>query len=173
MAVAAPPTGASNAELIRWAFDTLNRHEVEPLKQFWTDSTVERFPDRTCRGADEIAAYFEDLFRAVPDWRFEIVGIAGDDEDVFVHWHATGTHRGPLLGIAPTGKRLELDGIDHFVLRDGKVVSNFVVLDQLQYARAIGMMPPDGSSADRAMKAAFNVKTKVAERVQRRGRPSG
>ena len=80
MATATPPTQATNAELIRWAFDMLNQHTVEPLRQFWTEDTVERFPDRTCRGADEIAAYFEDTFAALPDFHIEIedVTIEGD-----------------------------------------------------------------------------------------------
>ena len=47
------------------------------------------------------------------------------------------------------------------------VVSNFVVTDQLAYARQIGMMPPDGSAADRGMKAAFNARTKLARRLKR------
>jgi hypothetical protein len=40
-------------------------------------------------------------------------------------------------------------------------------VDQLQYAREIGMMPPDGSAADRAMKAAFNARTRLARRLKR------
>jgi hypothetical protein len=70
--------------------------------------------------------------------------------------------------VAPTGKALAIDGIDHFVVRDGKIVSNFVVVDQLQYARQIGMMPPDGSAADKAMKSVFNARTKLAEKLKRR-----
>lgn len=57
--------------------------------------------------------------------------------------------------------------MDHFVIREGKVVSNFVVFDQMQYARQIGMMPPDGSLADRGLKSAFNARTKLAQRVRR------
>lgn len=167
MAVAAPPTEAGNAELISWAFDVLNTRDVSPLRELWTEETVERFPDRTCRGPDEIAAYFEDTFAAVPDFRIEVVGIAEQGDDVFVQWHLTGTHNGPLLGVAATGKRLEIDGIDHFVVRDGKVVSNFVVVDQLQYARQIGMMPADGSVGDRAMKALFNAGTNLRHRLRR------
>ena len=79
----------------------------------------------------------------------------------------TGTHKGSLLGIEPTGKPLAIDGIDHFVIRDRKVVSNFVVADQLQYARQIGMMPPDGSAGDKAFKAAFNLRTRVASKLGR------
>jgi steroid delta-isomerase-like uncharacterized protein len=165
MAIDTPPAGVSNGELIRWAFEQLNRRDVSVLRRFWDDDTVERFPDRTCRGADEIAAYFEDAFAALPDWHMDIVALAEQGDDVFVHWHLEGTHQGPLLGIEPTGKALAIDGMDHFVVRDGRVISNFVVFDQMQYARQIGMMPPDASVPDRAMKAAFNARTKLAGRI--------
>lgn len=166
MATASPPTQASNSELIRWAFDRLNAHDVASIREFWSDATVERFPDKTCRGADEIAAYFEDALAAIPDWHIEITSIAEQGDDVFVHWHLTGTHRGTLVGIEGTGKPLAIDGIDHFVVRDGRVISNFVVFDQMQYARQIGMMPPDGTAADRAVKAAFNARTKLVEKLR-------
>jgi steroid delta-isomerase-like uncharacterized protein len=166
MATASPPTGASNAELIRWSFEQLNNHDVSGLKQFWTADTVERFPDRTCRGADEIASYFEDTFAALPDMRIEPTSIVEQGDDVFAHWHLTGTHTGPVQGIEGTGKRIELDGIDHFVLRDGRVVSNFVVFDQMQYSRQLGILPAQDSVADKAMKAAFNARTKLVERLK-------
>lgn len=41
---------------------------------------------------------------------------------------------------------MEIVSLDHFVIRDGMVVSNFVVFDQLQYARQIRMFPADGSA---------------------------
>ena len=56
---------------------------------------------------------------------------------------------------------------NRFVIRDRKVVSNLVVADQLHYARQIGMMPTDGSPADRAMKAAFSGKTRLRDRIKR------
>jgi steroid delta-isomerase-like uncharacterized protein len=167
MTLATPPTEASNAELLRWSFEKLNSHDVAPLKQFWTADTVERFPDRTCRGTEEIAAYFEDTFAGLPDFHIEVTAIAEQGDDVFVHWHLTGTHNGPILGIEPTGKRLAIDGMDHFVVRDGKVVSNFVVFDQMQYARQVGMLPADGSPGDKAFKSAFNARTKLAQRLRR------
>jgi predicted ester cyclase len=168
MTTSSPPTDASNTELNRWSFEILNQHNVEPLREFWTDATVERCPDRTCHGGDEIARYFEDVFAAVPDFHTETGAIVGEGDDVLVHWHLTGTHEGPVLGIEPTHKRLEIDGVDHFVVRDGKVVSNFVVFDQMQYARQIGMMPPDGSTADKALKGAFNARTKLMAKLRER-----
>jgi steroid delta-isomerase-like uncharacterized protein len=167
MTTVSPPQNATNSDIVRWAFDKLNERDVTPLRQFWTSDSVERFPDQTCRGQEEIARYFEDAFAAVPDFHMEIVSIAEQDEDVFVHWRLTGTHQGPLLGIEPTGRKLAIDGMDHFVIRDGTVVSNFVVFDQMQYARQIGMMPADGSPADKAVKSAFNARTKLLAKVKR------
>jgi predicted ester cyclase len=167
MASTAPPVNAGNVALVRWAFDVLNSHETAPMREVWTPETVERFPDRTCRGPDELAAYFEEVFAAVPDVHMEVLHAVGEGEDVFIRWRLTGTHTGAAWGgIEATGRRIELDGIDHFTVRDGRIVSNFVVFDQMEVGRAMGLLPPDGSPADRALKAAFNAKTKVAEAIR-------
>jgi len=168
MATATPPTGASNADVIRWSFEQLNRRDVAAMRQLWSDDTVERFPDRTCHGPDEVAAYFEETFAALPDLEVEVVALVEQGDDVFVRWHLTATQEGRIQGIDGTGKRLELDGADHFTLKDGKIVSNFVIFDQMQWARHVGLMPPEGSTADRAVKAAFNAKTRVAKEIQAR-----
>jgi len=164
---ATPPQNASNGELIRWAFAQLNTHDVTPLRRFWTDETVQRFPDKTCHGADEIAAYFEVAFAALPDFNMQVVDLIEQSEHVFVQWHLSGTHSGgPFQGIDATGRRIELDGMDHFVMRDGKVVSNFILYDQVQFARQIGFMPEDGSAGDRAAKTAFNAKNRLVRRFR-------
>ena len=169
MTVTAPPD-ATNADLIRWAFDVLNTHDVTPLKGFWTDETVERFPTRTRHGADDIAAEFTAAFAALPDFRMRVEAVAEQGDEVFVRWHLTGTHSGAAWeGIAPSGKRIELDGMDHFTVRDGRVVSNFVVFDQLQFARAVGFVPQPDSPGDRALKAVFAARTRLAARLRRRG----
>jgi steroid delta-isomerase-like uncharacterized protein len=160
-------TISSNAELVRRTFDALNRGDISALREFWTDETDERFPDRTCHGAEELASYFKESLAAISDWHMELLAVVEQGEDVFVQWHLTGTHTGLIQGIEPTGKTVAVDGMDHFVIRDGKIVSNFVVFDQMQYARQLGMMPPDGSAGDRAVKAAFNAKTKLSQRLKR------
>jgi len=168
MAVAPPPAGASSGELVRWSFQTLNARDVEPLRQSWTQATVERFPSGTIHGADAMAGYFQALFDALPDFHMQVVAVAEAGDDVFVHWHLTGTHSGGRLeGIEPTGRAIAIDGMDHFVIRDGTIATNFVVFDQMQFARQLGMLPADGSPADRAMKAAFNAKTRLLRRLRR------
>jgi len=168
MATAAPPAGATNGELIRGSFERLNARDLETLRRFWSAETVERFPQGAYHGTDAIAAYFAEALAALPDWHMEVVALVEQGDDVFVHWHLTGTHSGAFQGIAPSGRAIALDGMDHFVLRDGVVVTNFVVYDQMQFARQIGMLPQDGSRGDRAAKAAFNAKSRLLGRLRRR-----
>jgi len=163
----ATETASSGADLVRGTVDALNRGKPSELRKLWAEDGVERFPARTCRGIDEIVAYFEEALAAISDWRMEPLVIAEQGEDVFLRWRLTGKHSGPIQGIEPTGKSVTIDGIDHFVVRDGKIVSNFVVFDQMQYARQLGMMPSEGTPGDRAVKAAFNATTKLRERFNR------
>ena len=168
MAPETPPAAATPGELVAWAFARLDERDLDALRQVWGPDTVERFPTGTVHGADAVTAYFAETFAALPDMHMEVVKLVEDGEDVFVHWRLTGTHTGgPFQGIAPTGKAIALDGMDHFVIRDGMVASNFVVFDQMQFARAIGMMPADGSRGDRAVKSAFNARSRLVGRLRR------
>ena len=168
MATSAPPVEATPTELVRWTVEAIGRQDLAAARLAWADDIVERFPDRTCRGVDELTAYFEEAYAAFSDWGFEPLAVVGDGEVVLAHWRLTGIHTGTLLGIAPTGRPVTIDGMDHFVVRDGRIVSNFVVFDQMDYARQLGMVPADGSSADRAMKSAFNARTKLLDRLRNR-----
>jgi ketosteroid isomerase-like protein len=148
-------------------FERLNAHDVAALRGYWKADTEQRFPDGTRRGPDEIAAWFEDLLAASPDLRVDVVSLAERGDEVLVRWRARGTHTGgPFQGIAATGNAFVVDGADHFVIRDGRVVSNFVIYDQMQFARAVGVLPVDGSAPDRALRTAFNAKTRFVERVR-------
>jgi steroid delta-isomerase-like uncharacterized protein len=150
-------TAAVATGVVHSLFDAINAHDLQRMRTHWTAETTERFPDRTVHGPDELSAYFEAVFAAMPDWEMRVRAVAEDGETVFVRWEATGTHTGaPFQGIKPTGKSVHVDGVDHFTIRDGHVASNFVIFDQMDVGRQLGLLPPDGSAPDRALKAGFN-----------------
>ncbi|GLZ49203.1 hypothetical protein Acsp06_53880 [Actinomycetospora sp. NBRC 106375] len=165
-----PPADASPGALVRWTIDVINAHDAAALRQVFSADTRERFPNRTVRGADDLVAWWEGVFAAVPDLAMTIEGLsenpAEDGGEVFLRWRLSGHHTGgEWEGIAPTGARVDLDGMDHVVVADGRVISNFVIFDQMQFARQVGLLPADGSRLDVGLKSAFNV---LARR--RRGR---
>jgi steroid delta-isomerase-like uncharacterized protein len=154
----------SPADTARAVFDAFNAHDPARMRELWTEDVSERMPDGTVTGAAALVDYFTGLFTGIPDARMEIVALAEQGEEVFVRWRMTGTHTGLFQGIRPTGKAVDLAGFDQMTIRDGKLARNFVVFDRQQVAQQLGLLPPDGSGAERGMKAFFNLKTRIARR---------
>ena len=140
--------------------------------RYWTDESVDHFlaAGVSVKGAQALAQWFRDFFAAIPDWKLEVENTVDDgDRQVVVQWHATGTFTGaPFLGIEPTGSRVDIRGCDVIRVDENyKVITNTVYYDAAEYGRQIGMLPPMGSAADRAMTAAFNGLTKLRRRLRR------
>lgn len=119
------------------------------------------------RGIDAVRGFFTDLFAAFPDFDIEPVHMVGDAEHAVVQWHATGTFTGaPFQGVHATGRRVELRGCDVMRFEEGKLKHNTIYYDGLGFARQIGLLPREGSAADKAMTAAFNAGTEVWSRIR-------
>ena len=63
---------------------------------------------------------------------------------------------------------VELRGLDLMEIEDGQTVSNTSYYDGAAFARQVGMLPPEGSGADRMMKSAFNAVTNVRKTIAER-----
>jgi predicted ester cyclase len=146
----------SNTALVLAEIEALNARDFAHLREVWVPDGVARFPDRTMHGSDELVAYLTDVVAGIPDFKLTVLHTAEADDLVFVHWRADGTHQGRFQGVAPTGKRLSIDGMDQFTVAGDKISAVFVIFDQMDIGRQLGMLPPDGSAPDRAIKAAFN-----------------
>ncbi len=79
------------------------------------------------------------LFRsAFPDLRVTTEDLVSEGDRVALRWKAEGTHRGELMGIAPTGKRVMLTGIEIVRIAGGKIMERWaedngqMVLQQLR-----------------------------------------
>ena len=68
-------------------------------------------------------------------------------------------------GIDPTGRRLEIRGLDLLEIEDGEIVSNTAYYDGMAFARQVGMMPPQDSGAERAIKSTFNAVTRARRAI--------
>ena len=148
--------------------DVLNRRDADALLDYYAEDLVEELPTGTLHGREAARDYFAGVFAALPDFHIEPKHIFGEGEQVFVQWTITGTFSGERwMGIEPTGTAVQIEGMDCFTIRDGLVVHNSVRYDSADFARQIGMLPPQDSAAERAMTAAFNGWTKLKARVRR------
>jgi hypothetical protein len=77
------------------------------------------------------------------------------------------------MGIEPTGRRVELRGVDVMQVGDGLIVRNTVYYDGAAFARGVGMLPPQDSGAERTMITAFNTVTKLRRMIRERSGEPG
>jgi predicted ester cyclase len=150
-------------ETVRSYFDALIAHDPAAMAEHWSEEGIEEIlPVGIFRGPDEVRSYFTELFAAVPDIEFTIERTLAQDQNVLVQWRASGTFDGgPLMGIDATGRRIELRGLDWLEVDGEKVVRNTAFADGAALARGMGLLPPQGSAAEKTMFSAFNAFTKA------------
>ena len=157
-------------EHVRSYFDALARRDVDEMVEHWSPDGVEDIvPVGVLRGPAEIKAFFEGVIAAVPGAETTVSRVVAGERQAAVEWRMTGYFTGaPFQGIDPTGRRVEIRGLDMLEVEDGLIVSNTAYYDGASFARQVGMLPPVDSSAERAMKSAFNAVTKVRRAISER-----
>jgi hypothetical protein len=154
-----------NTALVHEAFAGLNERDLKRTLACWVPTGgVEAVPgNRNLPVPEGILGFFEPLFEAMGEWKLEILETTAQDDRVVVHWRATAGFTGPgsFDGFKPTGARGEVTGLDQFTIKDGLIVRNDAYFDGMELGRAIGLMPPVGSKADKGMKVMVNLQTKI------------
>jgi steroid delta-isomerase-like uncharacterized protein len=157
-------------EKVRAYFEAMDNRDAAAMVSHWREDGVEDVvPVGIMRGRDELREFFASMFAAMPDARTTVTRLVAGEQSCAVEWRIEGTFDGaPYMGIEPTGKRVEIRGFDLIEVEDGELASNTAYFDGAGFARQIGMLPADGSGADRAMKSAFNAVTKLRRAVAER-----
>jgi Predicted ester cyclase len=83
-----------------------------------------------------------EMFRhAFPDWHSDPEHVVAEGDLVAEHFTARGTHRGPIMGVEPTGREIVLHGINLWRVVDGKIVERWGCLDNLGLMQQLGLVP--------------------------------
>lgn len=89
-------------------------------------------------GPEGFIAYFTELRTAFPDLKIAVDHMVADDDNVAFAYTVTGTHNGPLMGIAPTGRKISARGMQITRFENGKQVERWGSSDQLGIMQQIG-----------------------------------
>jgi steroid delta-isomerase-like uncharacterized protein len=158
--------------IARWQ-EAWNSHRPERLLELMTDDVVyddSSWPE-TMVGHGDVRRFLDHTWLAFPDLAFEMTDgpyvVPGAPKAAF-YWQGTGTFSGPLdpPGLAPTGDRIEFEGLDAHDYRDGKVCRLRIVFDMMDVARQLGMLPKPGSRSERAAAAAQRMGVRVQSRLR-------
>jgi len=99
---------------------------------------------------------FVGMFRAAfPDLRVTVDHQFAAADHVVAVITLRGTHQGDFMGIAPTGRTIEVSGIDVVRFENGMAVEHWGVTNDLEMMQQLGVVPmpeapPGGAPADTA-----------------------
>lgn len=105
-----------------------NAHDADAVAAVFAEDTILREAGRPgeLRGRDAVRARAVMLLTAFPDFRLERIELVIDGHRHADRWVMTGTHRGELFGIPPTGRTVRIEGATFTRMDDGGLVAEDV-----------------------------------------------
>ena len=77
--------------------------------------------------------------KAFPDLRFDVKDIVSEGDKVAVHWIATGTSKGELMGYPPNGKTASVHGLSVIEFKGDRVLRDWAEFDVVELMQSLGV----------------------------------
>jgi len=84
---------------------------------------------RMVAGRGGLVSYMKHVQGIFPDFYNTIEALVAEDDRVAAQITYSGTHRGEIFGIAPTGRRIRYSGAGIFQISSGRIVEGWVLGD--------------------------------------------
>jgi steroid delta-isomerase-like uncharacterized protein len=139
----------ADATRVEQAVEAFNRGDEAYFDLYTEDVTVHGLPG-TGGAVDRqgMIDFYRAFWSAFPDARVEPVEMIQGDDLLAVRLYVKGTHRGEIMGVAPTGNEIDVEQMTIFKLDDeGRCTERWVRLDELKFLQQIGAMPAPAASA--------------------------
>lgn len=133
-----------NKTTIRRIYDEAwNQDRLEVLDEVVASNFVGRAPATPggYKGSNGFKQFINNYRAAFPDIGIMVEDQIAEGDTVVTRWTASGTHRGDLPGLPPTGKRVTVTGITEARFNRGKLVDEWVSSDTLGMLQQLGVAP--------------------------------
>ena len=126
-------TTTSNKEIIQNMYQTiLNQKKFDQLNQFIDNEYIELFSKSN-----------KPLIESFPDIQFTIKQIYEDGNKVITFYDWSGTHQNEYQKIPATNKKVTIEGISIYELKNGKIINSIAKPDKLSFFLQLGIIPTD------------------------------
>ena len=102
-------------------------------------------PSPLYQGSEAVARRYRGLWTAFPDLHVRLRRLVAIDGDLAVTEHTlSGTHRGPLFGVAPTGRPVQVETVVIWEFADERIRGETVYFDLATMLRQVGALALPG-----------------------------
>ena len=155
--------------------DAWNSLDVDGVAALCTEDVVWNDPGlrEPVHGREGVREFVRATENAFPDFQVEELGrpyISAEEPRVLSRYRMTGTMLGPwpYTGIAATGGRIDVVGVDEWAFSGGLMSHYETHYDSLDMARQLGILPRWGSVAERVMTRTQHLQARLQRRKAQR-----
>ena len=143
---------SDNRSLLERYVELYNAGDLDACMELYAEDAVQRMHDGTFAGRSAIRARLARDLTACPDAAYTVGSFVEQGASFADEWTFAGTQTGPLslpdgTQLPPTGKRLEIKGMELVQVRDGKIVVDNLYYDAMAILAQAGLLP-QGASGD-------------------------
>jgi steroid delta-isomerase-like uncharacterized protein len=119
-----------------------SRGNFDLFEELFADDFVDHTPQpNTTPDKDGVRKLYHALRGAFPDFHADIHWQAADGNLVTTYKTYHGTHEGPFLGVAPTGRLIHFETVDVMRVREGKFTEHWGVANLFSLMQQLGALP--------------------------------
>jgi steroid delta-isomerase-like uncharacterized protein len=125
-----------------------NKGDLDRVEDFFApDVVIHHAPPNLPSGREGVRATVSLYRGAFPDLTLKSQSLVAEGNTVAAFWRLRGTHKGDLMGVPATGKRVESYGMSLMRFDNGRVAEIWGASDQLGLLRQLGAFPEAGQGS--------------------------
>jgi steroid delta-isomerase-like uncharacterized protein len=95
-------------------------------------------------GPEGLKQFLTEYYNAFPDMQVKVENLIAEGDKVVSHMTSRGTHKGELMGIAPTGKQVTVPVICISRFVDDKIGEDWEIIDLFGMLQQLDVIPSPG-----------------------------
>jgi steroid delta-isomerase-like uncharacterized protein len=145
----ARPSGTETNKVVarRFGEEVWGRGDMQAAEEVLAEDFIEHNPVPGQAPGGEGHEQVLKVWRAAfPDLTITVDDLLADGDRVGLRWTAHATHRGELMGMPATGRRVTLTGIDILRIVDGRIVERWSEFNHAEMLQQLGALPATQAS---------------------------
>lgn len=137
-------TEENKALVRRWVAEAWNNGNFTEADAMYSANYVLHDPAGPVHGSEGLKQFIAMYRSSFPDLHFTLEDVVAEGNMVAWRYTASGTHKGDLMGIPPTGKQIRVTGIVVSRFVNSKWEEDWVNNDTLGLLQQLGAIPTQG-----------------------------
>jgi len=138
--------------LLERYIELYNAGDLDGVMSLYAEDSSQLMPDGTFNGRSAIRDRLAQELAAFSDLAHRYLSYVEEGDAFADEWVFVGTHTGPVTlpdgtEVPPTGKRVEVRGMELVRVRDGRIVVDNLYYDNLAIAAQFGLLPQPATTS--------------------------